>query len=166
MELTQDRLKELLHYDSETGVFTWRVSRCSVKAGDTAGNVNVKTGHRQIWIDRVRYYAHRLAWLYVCGCWPCDKIDHINGDTDDNRIANLREATQQQNSRNRKLSCNNTSGYSGVRWHSLTGKWLVQIAVPGKGQTHVGLFSDKDEAICARKTAERKYYGEFVRNAA
>lgn len=99
--LTQDRLKELLHYDEDTGMFTWIVStaRC-VKVGDIAGSKNGK-GYLHIMVDKRIYLAHRLAFLYVHGRFP-EFTDHINWIRDDNRISNLREVTQQENNQNKK----------------------------------------------------------------
>lgn len=99
--LTQDRLRELLHYDPDTGVFTNIKPRHRVKVGDIAGS-NSGKGYLQIQIDQKRYSAHRLAWLYTYGRFPEEFIDHINGNPSDNRIVNLREVTQRENLQNRK----------------------------------------------------------------
>ena len=112
--ITQKELKDLLHYDPETGVFTWLKSGKGRKAnGETRGLTN---GYFTIRINWRQYKAHRLAWLYVYGVWPKGQIDHINHNTTDNRIANLREVTNQENHRNMSLSKNNTSGVTGVYW--------------------------------------------------
>ncbi|MCK9994454.1 MAG: hypothetical protein Dbin4_02974, partial [Alphaproteobacteria bacterium] len=99
-ELTQSRLKELLHYDPDTGVFTRRVQTSSnARVGDVAGCLHPE-GYRHIQIDGKRYAAHRLAWLYMTGEWPTNQLDHLNGVRDDNRWGNLREATHGQNQQN------------------------------------------------------------------
>src|SRR6266403_6014080 len=95
------KLKELLAYDSESGIFTWKKAHgrgiACTKAGDRAGGKNW-CGHRLIGIDGRRYREHRLAYEFVFGSIPnAFEIDHINGVYDDNRIANLRLATHQQN---------------------------------------------------------------------
>jgi hypothetical protein len=99
--ITAERLRQLLHYDPERGVFTW-LSRPAERswntrfAGTRAGTIN-GLGYVVIGILGRRYKAHRLAWLYVHGEWPGRELDHINCDKSDNRIANLRPATRSQN---------------------------------------------------------------------
>lgn len=98
--LTQQRLKELLEYDPETGIFKWKVSKNSrAQIGSVAGSLK-SSGYIQLMIDKKQYSVHRLAWLYVYGYIPVAFIDHINGCKDDNRIVNLREATNRQNQQN------------------------------------------------------------------
>jgi hypothetical protein len=100
MTLTQNRLKQLLDYQPETGQFTWRVARAGLaKAGSVAGATKTQ-GYRQIMVDGTMYLAHRLAWLYVHGHFPVKMLDHVNRQSWDNRIANLREATHKQNREN------------------------------------------------------------------
>ena len=99
--LTLDYLKQLLNYDPLTGIFTWVVSRNRrVKIGQIAGYLNSPILHRRIEIDGKSYGAHRLAWLYVYGYFPCGVVDHIDGNPSNNKITNLRECTQGENSRN------------------------------------------------------------------
>lgn len=138
--ITQQRLREVLDYDPETGEFRWLVATGRrVNVGDLAGTDSY--GRRFIRIDKRRYRAHRLAWLYVHGRWPANEIDHINGVADDNRIANLREATRSQNCENRrKPKRNSTSGFLGVWTHKATGKLRAQIVHNGKNY-HLGLFN-------------------------
>jgi hypothetical protein len=96
--LTQARLKELLHYDPESGAITWASRPSSrVKVGMLAGKVHPTQGYRQVRADKSLYYAHRLAWLYMTGEWPAADVDHINHVRDDNRWSNLRGATRSQN---------------------------------------------------------------------
>jgi hypothetical protein len=96
-DLTQARLKELLDYNPDTGIFTRKVSRPGFRVGDVAGSLTER-GYIKIGIDGKNYSAHRLAWLYVHGKSPDNCIDHINGVRDDNRISNLRDVTSQENS--------------------------------------------------------------------
>jgi hypothetical protein len=89
-KLTAEQLREQLHYDAETGVFTRRVGSSNARAGDMAGSIH-STGYVRIGIDGGKYTAHHLVWLYVHCVWPSDQIEHINRKRSDNRIANLRE---------------------------------------------------------------------------
>jgi len=152
--LTQKRLKEVLHYDPDTGVFTRLISIGNAKPGDIANAVNGE-GYIKISIDGKRYAGHRLAWLYVTGEWP-DKIDHEKGNRKDNRFKKLQSVSVCKNSKNRKIPKTNTSGLIGVYWHKNIKKWYAAIGVEGKLKT-LGYFIDKFEAICIRKSAERKY---------
>ena len=89
LRLTAERLRQLLDYSPETGLFYWRVKRGSVAAGTEAGTWH-GNGYRKIHIDGVPHLAHRLAWLYVHGEHPTGEIDHRNGNPADNRISKLR----------------------------------------------------------------------------
>lgn len=157
--LTQDRLKQLLNYDPETGVFTWRVNRTAgVKAGDIAAPKSFDAdGYRMMRVDGVCYKAHRLVWLYMIGEWPANLIDHINQNPADNRFNNLRPATTAQNGMNRRVDKRNTSGVTGVTWCAKSKKWRVDIGKFGR-PVHVGRFVDLDAAIAARKIAENAHH--------
>jgi len=115
-KLTYDRLKEVLFYDQNTGIFLWKYSKQSRFVGEIAGSKNNK-GYRSISIDGVLYKEHRLAWFYVYGKWPENEIDHINRIKIDNKISNLREVTKSQNRQNINVKKNNKSGCRGVSWH-------------------------------------------------
>ena len=146
--MNQDKLKELLEYNPETGVFRWLIKPCKNKAaGGVAGTIT-GNGYCQIRIDRGFYFAHRLAFLYMIGSMPTDMVDHINGDKLDNRWSNLRPCTNQQNQLNRRknLKC------PGVRL--VAGKyWRAFEAVTGKS---IGQRLDYFEACCLRKSWEHK----------
>lgn len=155
--LAAERLRALLTYNPETGVFTWRERRGGAALVDTpAGNIN-SNGYRVIAIDYVRYRAHRLAWLYVHGCWPVSRIDHVNRMRDDNRFANLRQATDAENSQNRSLGRNSTSGYLGVSWCSASGRWAARIKVDGR-KKRLGFFASPEEASAAYERAKAIYH--------
>lgn len=120
--MDQTRLKQLLHYDPATGIFTWRIGKQGIRPGTVAGWV--QNGYVMICIDGVNYLAHRLAWLYVHGKFPDNEIDHDNGCRSDNRIANLFDRTHAQNLQGfHKPRSNNTSGFRGVRWSERAQGW-------------------------------------------
>lgn len=155
--LTQERLKELLDYDPETGVFTWKVYRGGrTKKGEKAGNVNGE-GYTHIKVDGKQYKAHRLAWLYMYGTFPNKDIDHINRNKIDNSIYNLREVSNQQNSWNQKVAKNNTSGFTGVTWYKRVGKWGAYIKVDYK-RKHLGFFAAPEQAHAAYLAAKAEHH--------
>ena len=157
-ELTAEYLRSILHYDQETGIFTWKVSTSNrVKAGDVAGSQNGH-GYLLIQLQSRKYLAHRLAWLHTHGVWPKDQLDHVNRVRTDNRLDNLREVSHKQNQQNRSTNSDNTSGYPGVYWNKRVSKWQASIAHNQKN-IHLGYFTNIEEAIAARKAGELKYWG-------
>ena len=156
-KLTQERLKELLHYDPEKGLFTrLKMAQGSPrKIGDVAGNLS--QGYIRIGVDGVSYRAHRLVWLYMYGYWPTKSIDHINRIKDDNRFINLREASRSQNAQNVGLKKTNKSGYKGVSWENRRKKWVVQLRLNIK-PIFLGYYDDIDEAIARYKEAQKIYH--------
>ena len=153
--LTQAELKEFLHYNPFTGIFTWiKYTANSVKIGDNAGCVG-SSGYIQIRLKGKKYAAHRLAFLYMTGKLPEEQADHINHIRIDNRWKNLREATNQENSKNMSMKNSNTSGVTGICWDRRAKKWQARIMVDGKNK-HLGLFEDINWAIFARWLAEDK----------
>jgi hypothetical protein len=155
--LRAERLRELLHYAPETGLFYWRVSRGSVAAGIQAGKPH-SDGYVLISIDGVTHYAHRLAWLYVHGEHPARQIDHRNQNRSDNCIANLRQASHPENARN--SSRRNRSDFKGV--YRQRSKWAARICVDRRF-IYIGLYSTPEEAAAAYDEAARLHYGEFAR---
>lgn len=157
MPLTQDRLKEVLDYNPGTGVFTWKTApRYGINAGDRAGSLD-GAGYVQIKVDRKLHRAHRLAWLYVYGKFP-SAMDHKNRVKSDNRIENLREASDFQNLANQPAKRN---GLKGAYWHKLAQKWWSQITVDYK-YIYLGLFETEPEAHLAYCAAARKHRGEYA----
>ena len=146
--MNQQRLKELLSYDPDTGVFTW-VKRLNNTAGafDAYGYVVIR-------VDKILYKAHRLAWLYTFGEFPAGNLDHINQIKNDNRISNLRVVNQSQN-------IQNLASVKGVSWDKEREKWCARIKVMYK-TIHLGRFTEKDDAIAARKAAEVVYFTHGV----
>lgn len=160
--LTAERLREVLDYDRETGVFAWKVTTSNrAKAGTIAGHKHI-FGYTIIMVDGHRYPAHRLAWLYQTGKWPNQIIDHINGCPNDNRFSNLREATHVENSRNSRKPSNNTSGFKGVRLDKRWNRWVAEIRTDGKRKS-LGRFDTPDEAYAAYCAAAEEYHGQFAR---
>ena len=152
--LTQERLRELLDYNAETGIFKWKESPSNGISSETeAGCVDVK-GYVVIRVDNKKYYAHRLAILYVDGYMPENTVDHVNRVRADNRRTNLREASHQCQSRNCGVYKNNTSGVKGVSWRKVDKKWQAMIAV-GVKRKHIGVFDTILEASYHRYAAEQ-----------
>ncbi len=166
--LTAALLRELFDYDADTGLFTRKVSTTNrVKVGDVAGAKNQK-GYINIMVCARLHPAHRLAWLYVHGVWPQGQIDHINGIRDDNRIGNLREATNAQNKQNMHAArADSKTGLLGVRWNDRHQCWQARIMVDGKGR-HLGNFSTAEDAHAAYLSAKRELheFGEIAKSGA
>jgi HNH endonuclease/AP2 domain len=153
--LTRARLRELLHYDEETGEFRWwKWVGDEVRLGERAG-------HLEICIDDRWYHAHQLAWRYMTGRWCRPMIDHCDGDATNNRWTNLRRATPSQNTANSRRPRTNTSGYKGA---SLTesGRWRAAIWKKGRW-IYLGTFATPKAAHAAYVAAARKLFGEFAR---
>ena len=145
--LSVERANELFDYNPETGVVVWKISPANcVKAGDEVGSIN-NEGYRQTKVKRKCCKVHRLAWFLTHGVWPTAQIDHINGNRSDNRICNLREATNMENIQNlRKARSDNLStGILGVHIDPKSGRFKGKITVCGK-QIHLGYFDTAQEA--------------------
>lgn len=174
-KLTQKYLKECLHYDHETGVFTWKdrplwhFKGCSnqrqeavCKAWNTKYSGKMITskkeenGYMRTTILYRNHTLHRLAFLYIEGFFPEYDVDHINGIKDDNRWCNLRHASRMCNMQNCGLRSDNSSGVTGVIWNKTRKKWFASIKILQK-EISLGYFSDYDKAVMAR-------YQEEVRN--
>lgn len=151
LKINQYKLKEILNYNPETGIFTWLVDRYSNKVKGKQAGSN-KEGYTIIYIDKKPFRAHSLAWLYVYGFIP-KEIDHINRNKSDNRLCNLRVTDRFKNCQNRNLAVSNKTGVSGVSFSRKTKKWIAQITVNRKFH-YLGCFSGFDDAVNARKKAE------------
>jgi hypothetical protein len=131
--LTQAELKRQLYYNPETGLFTWKISKCNnkIKIGDVAGYLG-EDGYIQIRINSILYRAHRLAWLYIKGYFPEHDIDHKFGIKDDNRWSEIQHVTRSCNLQNQKIDKRNSSGFPGVILHKKNGKWHSQVTINKK----------------------------------
>jgi hypothetical protein len=156
-DLTAQRLRELLHYDPATGVFTRNTSSGTRwKAGQIAGSVT--EGYWAIRVDGRLYKSHRLAWLYVYGHWPFEQIDHIDGNCSNNAISNLRDVSNAANQQNlHGAHRDSASGLLGVFFHKERSLWVAKICVNGK-PLHLGRFTSAEEAHHAYIAAKRKYH--------
>lgn len=156
--MTQERLKELLDYDPETGAFRWRVANSrAVKVGQVAGCIK-SDGYAGITVDGRRYMAHRIAWFYVYGQFPKHYIDHKNHIRSDNRLYNLREATPSESAAHRGCWRN------GLKGCHLNGRWQARIRKNSK-HIHLGYFDTEQEAHEAYMKAAKELFGEFAKAA-
>lgn len=172
MDLTQEIIRKLVKYNPNTGIMTWRErpleycknmhvkrmcdSRFEGRAVGHVAEIPNRPTCLQARIFGKLYYVHRLVWLYVYGEFPAEGIDHIDGDATNNRIDNLREASQLVNGKNLGVKSNNTSGIPGVSWMKSLGKWRAFINVNYR-QINLGLHDDIESAAQARLAAEKKY---------
>lgn len=160
--ITQEQLKSRLHYDRETGKFSWiKILNPRWANKERVGWIN-DSGYWIVGLFGGQYRLHRLAWLYVYGYFPKEEIDHINGDRTDNRLCNLREANRAQNSRNLKRKTSNTSGYIGVCFCKSTGRYVVHIRINGI-KKNLGRRKDIREAARLYNEFARKHHGEFAK---
>jgi len=163
VELTAERLRELLDYDPDTGKFYRRTRHGGTRVGRETGTVSTSDGYIRISVDNKRLKAHRLAWLHVHGEWPVE-IDHINMVRADNRLCNLRNATRCENSYNRTVQKNNkSSGVKGVTWIAKRRKWLAQIGYSRKNK-NLGYFDNLEDAARAYREASLTHHGEYGRS--
>lgn len=161
MEITQTRVKELFDYHSD-GYLIWKVRKSNnVKIGSIAGSPNSE-GYIQVGIDQILYKAHRLIFLWHFG-FISEIIDHIDGNKQNNKIENLRIATNSENLKNRSKQINNTSGFKGVSFHKNTNKFQASIKVKDK-KIYLGLFVFAKDAHDAYCNAAKKYHGNFWRS--
>lgn len=159
MKRKPEILSEAFQYDPENGVLTriFKSGKRRVVAKKYNGNLYPKVG-----FNGREYAAHRIIWALVYGSFPDSFIDHINGKKSDNRIANLRLATDSQNKTNVGKRKHNTSGEKGVSWDRENKKWLAHATLNGRGY-HLGRYVEKDDAAAAYQAFAKKHHGEFYR---
>jgi len=158
--LNQKLLLETFEY--KEGHLYWKKTMSNfVKAGIKAGSIR-KDGYWKVGFKGKAPTAHRIIFLYHHGYLP-KNIDHINGIKTDNRIENLRAATDSQNQCNAKINTKNKSGIKGVCWNKNTKKWRVYLYINGKF-TEFGHYFDINVAKFVANTMRYKYHGEFANN--
>lgn len=155
------RLRELFAYDPATGLLIRKQSLGCRAAGSVAGVVERK-GYLRVNVDRTCVKAHKICWALHTGFWPDLQVDHINGNTSDNRMSNMRLATNQQNCANQRTPKNNTSGIKGVS--ARNGRWVAGIKVDGV-RIHLGTFDTRERAAAAYAAAASSAFGPFARTA-
>ena len=165
--ITPELLRQLLRYDPDSGRLIWKARDmrfCATEKSCKAWNTKFAGkeagchdgyGYIKLAVFEKKIQAHRAVWAIVHGVWPT-MVDHINHNGMDNRIANLRDVGDPENSKNKEILRTNTSGVTGVYWDKLTRKWRAKIYVSRKC-IHLGLFENIDDAILARKDAELIY---------
>ncbi len=153
--LTQARLKEILSYDHETGIFTHLQNRGRAKSGGIAGS-GPYDGYLVTGIDGKVYRCHRLAWLYMTGSWPDGETDHIDGNRSNNAFANLRDVSKARNLWNKKAAhINNKTGFLGVSMKK--GRYIAQIQVNNAG-LHIGCYDTAEQAHEAYLRVKRELH--------
>ena len=153
-QITAEQAAEFMAYDPETGALSWKKKpNRNVRLSDPVGSM-MPRGYIQVSLLGTKYLAHRIAWLLYYGEWPENLIDHINGDRADNRIANIRDVTQDVNMQNlRGPTALNKVGLLGVR--KKRKKFQAQIRLHG-ATTHIGTFATPEEAHQAYIAVKRK----------
>ncbi len=165
--LSRERLLEVLSYDPDTGFLSWKKRIGPVRPGKRAGSLSgcPDYRYREVQIDGIGYYEHRLIWFYVTGEWPKSEIDHRDTDATNNKWSNLREATSSQNKWNARMSSRNRTGLKGVARHTRNSKfWMARLTVRGK-TINLGLFRCPAAAHFSYVVAADRYHGEFARTA-
>ena len=147
-------------YDPVTGVLSWKVKRgrclgIGCPAGCSFTDRHGKS-YRVVKVMQKMYYAHNLIYLLVNGCWPKGVVDHIDGNGMNNVWSNLRDVSKQDNAKNVRRHCDNTSGHNGVTWDKKNKKWYAYITVNGV-MHNLGRYKNVNDAVVARKKAEVKF---------
>lgn len=150
-----ERLRELFTYSNGSLIRRKTVS-CAV-AGSRAGSQK-RCGYRFVSVDSHVYPEHRVIWALCNGSEPDGRVDHIDRDPLNNRIQNLRIATDSQNNANRRGS---RGGPKGVTFHRGAGKWQAQIGAFG-GMCYLGLFDTEPSAAAAYDRAATFLFGNFA----
>lgn len=159
-DLTAEHLKEILHYNPTTGIWTWLKTAANKRrfVGGDAGSVDSK-GYPIIKINSSLYKSHRFAWLYMTGGWPMGDLDHRDRDPSNCRWENLRQASRVQNNINNEKNLGR-SGLKGAAWSENDQKWKSSIRVNGN-RIHLGYFDDAQQAHEVYRQASLTHHGEW-----
>jgi hypothetical protein len=157
--ITKNLLNLLFTY--KDGHLYWKNTFARIKAGQLAGCPSTK-GYWIVGIKQKRYKLHRVIFLMHHGFMP-EYVDHINGNSGDNRIENLRVATASQNSHNYKKPKNNTSGLKNISWDKDSKKWVVRLKI-NNVHKNFGRYNDIDYARFVAEAMRYKYHQQFARN--
>jgi hypothetical protein len=160
-----EELQKVFIYDSSTGLFKYKSApkHSPRKTGDVAGALKTLGNYKYILLrfQKKQYLAHRIAWLFTTGEDPGALfVDHINGNTLDNRISNLRLCNKAENAQNQKRSRRNTSGYKGVHFCKFRGGWVASFTHNKQRHQKYGFKCPKDAAAWVREQRE-KLHGDF-----
>jgi hypothetical protein len=156
-----EEIRKLLHYCPKTGIFTWKQKRGGKATQGMRAGTTGSRGYEMIALHKTRFRSHRLAFALVTGRWPTNEIDHINGDTSDNRWDNLREATRSQNMQNIGARKTNITGIKGISWSKGKGKWHARTR-DGEKEIHVGYYDTLQEAALAVKNKREELHGNYA----
>lgn len=157
--ITPEELRSKFAYVPETGKIHRKLGDSMWTTLGKEAFCGLSQGYLRGSYKGVALAAHRVAWALHHGVWPADQIDHIDGDGCNNRISNLRDVTNLENSKNlgrSKIKVGPDSGVDGVYWHKQSGKWMARLKSNGKW-IYLGTYADLDEAIAIRRRAEEAY---------
>jgi hypothetical protein len=161
MKFEPSEIQDVFSYETDTGILRWKISGIGgSKLGGVAGCV-WGDGYRYIRYKKSLLLAHRVAFAVHYGRWP-NQVDHINLNRSDNRLCNIREATNAQNNRNKSVQSNNTSGFKGVTFNRATNKFQAKITLDGKTRS-LGYFSTAEDASAKYNIAAKEIHGEYAR---
>jgi hypothetical protein len=176
MNLTQEKLKGLLNYNPDTGIFTWKVATNNrIRVGEVAGSIDANR-YRRIRIEGVKYLEHRLAFLYMLGTVP-DNVDHIDQDRSNNKWPNLRVCSLSENQHNRAININSTSCLKGIsfnqqcRGSKVYLKVIAQIKLNSRRHSKTIYYStDKEKQVAIDtltnwiRDKREELHGDFYNN--
>lgn len=162
MTPTQEELKSIFEYNPESGVVKWKDGVSNMVKGSVAGCIN-KSGYKIVTIKGKSFRLQRMIWIFMFGYIPSGYfIDHINGNKTDNRLQNLRLATNSQNQQNRPAPKNSSSGYRGVTYHKAVNKWMARICHKGQRKT-IGFYDSPEDAYEAYKAEAKNLFTHIDR---
>lgn len=162
-EFPVEDLKAWFSYDEITGKLLWKQVPANnlYKVGGEVGSLTSCKKYLRLGFRGKQLLLHRVVWAIKTGSWPTNQVDHRDGNPFNNCFSNLREATSQENNRNKKSTKSSVSPYKGVYWHKFGKTWAATAKLNGK-QKHLGSFASETEAAKAYDTFAKEHYGEFA----